>query len=94
MRGDATRSPRGARDKPLGPTDPPDPRCLHNAVDDPGSRLGRLVRLVHGNDGLRVENNLLSGPGPRVETDSRVTLRNNHVGDLTGVFVTDSSEVN
>lgn len=60
---------------------------LHNTVHDPGSRLGRLIRLVHENGGLRVENNLLSGPGPRVETDSRVTLRNNHVGDLTGAFV-------
>ena len=32
---------------------------LHNTVHDPGSRHGRLIRLVHDNDGLRVENNLL-----------------------------------
>ena len=33
---------------------------LHNTVHDPESRLGRLIRLVHDNDGLRVVNNLLS----------------------------------
>ena len=46
---------------------------LHNTVHDPDSRLGRLIRLVHDNDGLRVENNLLSGPGPLIETVSQVT---------------------
>ena len=28
---------------------------LHNTVHDPDSRHGRLIRLVHDNDGLRVE---------------------------------------
>ena len=60
---------------------------LHNTVHDPDSRHGRLIRLVHDNDGLRVENNLLSGPGPLIETVSQVTLRNNLSRDLTAAFV-------
>ena len=44
----------------------------HNTVHDPTSRLGRLIRVVHDNDGLWVVNNLLSGPPMRVETTSRV----------------------
>ena len=36
---------------------------LHNTVHDPDSRHKRLIRLVDDNDGLRVENNLLSGSG-------------------------------
>jgi hypothetical protein len=60
---------------------------LHNTVHDPQSRLGRLVRLVHDNDGLRVVNNLLSGAPPRIESASEITLRDNVSGDLTGVFV-------
>lgn len=60
---------------------------LHNTVHDPASRSGRLIRLVHDNDGLRVENNLLSGPGPLVETASRITLRDNLSRDMTAAFV-------
>jgi len=60
---------------------------LHNTVHDPGSRLGRLIRLVHDNNGLRVENNLLSGPGPLIETVSQLTLRNNLSRDLSAAFV-------
>jgi hypothetical protein len=60
---------------------------LSNTVHDPESRLGRLIRLVHDNDGLRVVNNLLDGPPPRVEAKSRVELRDNLAGDLTGAFV-------
>lgn len=59
---------------------------LHNTVHDPGSRLGRLIRLVHDNDGLRAINNLLSGPPPRIESGSRMTLRNNVSGDFTAAF--------
>ena len=47
---------------------------LHNTVHEPQSRFGRLIRVVHDNGGLRVENNLLSGPGPLVETQGRFTL--------------------
>jgi Right handed beta helix region len=60
---------------------------LHNTVHEPASRFGRLIRLLNDDDGLRVENNLLSGPGPLVETSSRVTLRNNLSRDMTAVFV-------
>ncbi len=60
---------------------------LHNTVHDPNSRHGRLIRLVHDNDGLRVQNNLLSGPGPLIETESRFTLRNNVSRDLSASFV-------
>ena len=60
---------------------------LNNTVHDPESRLGRLIRLVHDNDGLVVANNLLSGPAPRNESSSRIELRNNVNGDFEGVFV-------
>jgi hypothetical protein len=60
---------------------------LHNTVHDPGSRLGRLIRLVHANDGLRVLNNLLSGPPPRIESESAIALRGNASGDFTASFV-------
>ncbi|MCS7254860.1 MAG: right-handed parallel beta-helix repeat-containing protein [Armatimonadota bacterium] len=53
--------------------------CLiaHNTIHDPKNRLGRLIRIVHDNDGLRVINNLLSGPPIRIESDSRMQLLNN-----------------
>jgi hypothetical protein len=61
---------------------------LNNTVQDPSSRQGRLIRIVHDNDGLEVANNLLSGPPPRIESASKLMLRNNlSGGDLTGVFV-------
>ncbi|QDV37750.1 GDSL-type esterase/lipase family protein [Tautonia plasticadhaerens] len=60
---------------------------LHNTVHDPRSRLGRLIRVVHGNDRLRVVNNLLSGPPPRVESGSAITMRGNLIGEFTASFV-------
>jgi hypothetical protein len=60
---------------------------LHNTIHDPGNRAGRLIRLVHANDRLRVENNLLDGPPPRVETESAVTMRGNAIGDYATAFV-------
>jgi hypothetical protein len=60
---------------------------LHNTVHDPRSRLGRLIRLVHDNDGLRVINNLLSGPPPRIESESKIEMRGNRSGDFTAAFV-------
>jgi len=52
-------------------------RILHNTVCDPAGRFGRCIRLVHDNDGLVVANNLLAGPEPRVETQSRMTVAGN-----------------
>ncbi|MCS7238050.1 MAG: right-handed parallel beta-helix repeat-containing protein [Thermoguttaceae bacterium] len=54
-----------------------DCRILHNTVHCPDSRLKRLIRLVHDNEGLVVANNLLSGPEMRVETESAVLFRGN-----------------
>jgi hypothetical protein len=64
-----------------------DCRILHNTVHDPDSRLGRLIRLVHDNDGLLVANNLLSGPPLRNESPSRIQLRSNLARDMTTAFV-------
>ena len=60
---------------------------LHNTLHDPESRLGRLIRLVHDNDGLLVANNLLSGPPLRNESPSRVQIRSNLARDMTAAFV-------
>lgn len=64
-----------------------DCKILHNTVHTPGSRLQRLIRLVHGNDGLLVANNLLSGPPMRIETESKVSYRGNVTRDLTASFI-------
>jgi len=65
-----------------------DCKILHNTIHDPKSRLQRLVRLVHDNEGLVVANNLLSGPAMRVETQSKVQSRGNAVvKDMTDRFV-------
>ncbi len=63
-----------------------DCKILHNTVHDPQNRLGRLIRLVHDNDGLVVANNLLSGPPLRNESSSRMELRDNPAGDFAGWF--------
>ncbi len=63
-------------------------KILHNTVHDPGSRQGRLLRLVHDNDDLLVAGNLLSGPPIRNESASKITFRNNRQkDDLTAAFV-------
>lgn len=65
-----------------------DCRILHNSVHDPESRLGRLLRVVHANDGLIVANNLFSGPRIVVESDrSQLTLENNLIRPLERYFV-------
>lgn len=64
--------------------------CLvaHNTIHDPTNKLGRLIRLVHENEGLRVINNLLSGPPIKNESTSRVLLLNNLVvPDYSAAFV-------
>ncbi len=64
-----------------------DCRILHNTIHDPASRLRRLIRLVHDNDGLVVANNLLSGPEMRVETSSPVRIAGNQSRDARDWFV-------
>jgi hypothetical protein len=64
-----------------------DCQIVHNTIHDPTNRLGRLIRLVHDNDGLLVANNLLSGPPLRNESTSRMTLRHNPALDLADYFV-------
>jgi len=68
-----------------------DCQILHNTIHDPDSRLKRLIRLVHDNDGLQVANNLLSGPPMRVQTTSRVHFQDNLTGDRTADFVDPAS---
>ncbi len=62
---------------------------LHNTIHDPTSRLQRLIRLVHTNDGLLVANNLLSGPPIRQDSvKGRTELRGNVVRrNLQNAFV-------
>jgi hypothetical protein len=64
--------------------------CLiaHNTIHDPTNKLGRLIRLVHENEGLRVINNLLSGLPIRNESASEMLLLNNLVvPDYSVAFV-------
>ena len=64
-----------------------DCQIVHNTIHDPTNRLGRLIRLVHDNDGLLVANNLLSGPPLRNESTSRIALRQNVTHAMTDQFV-------
>lgn len=64
-----------------------DCRIVHNSIHDPASRLRRLIRLVHDNEGLLVANNLLSGPEMRMETTSQVRLLGNVTRPLAEAFV-------
>lgn len=63
-----------------------DCRILHNTVHDPQSRLGRLIRIVHDNEGLAVANNLLSGPPVRIESSSTIEMRGNVTGERAAIF--------
>jgi hypothetical protein len=60
-----------------------DCQIVHNTVHDPSNRLGRLIRLVHDNEGLLVANNLLSGPALRNESVGAVLIRHNPSRDFT-----------
>jgi Nitrous oxidase accessory protein len=64
-----------------------DCKILHNTIYDPESRLGRLIRLVHENEGLLVANNLLCGPDIRVESPSKVHFSGNLAGDFGKTLV-------
>jgi hypothetical protein len=63
-----------------------DCQILHNTIHDPTSRLKRLIRLVHDNDGLVVANNLLSGPAMRIETASSMQIEGNLTRDAGDWF--------
>ena len=63
-----------------------DCKILHNTIHDPASRFGRLIRLVHDNDGLLVANNLLHGPAIRMESKSLMKIENNLTTDATALF--------
>lgn len=71
-----------------------DCRILHNTIHDPASRFGRLIRLVHDNEGLIVANNLLSGPAPRIETQSKLELRDNLIRPNAGDWFADLAQGN
>jgi hypothetical protein len=64
-----------------------DCRIINNTIHDPDSRLGRLIRIVHDNDGLLVANNIISGPKIRNESESKITFLNNLEQVLTDHFV-------
>jgi hypothetical protein len=64
-----------------------DCKLLNNSIHDPESRMGRLIRTVFANDGLVVANNLISGPGIRHESRSKVKFLNNLIADMTDAFV-------
>ncbi len=64
-----------------------DCRILHNTIHTPSSRLKRLIRLVHDNEGLLVANNLLSGPPMSVGSGPRIRSRDNVARVLTDAFV-------
>ena len=64
-----------------------DCKVLHNTIHDPQSRMSRLIRMVFTNDGLVVANNLLSGPGLRNESDSKIRFTGNLIKDTTSAFV-------
>jgi hypothetical protein len=68
-----------------------DCRIVHNTIHDPANRLGRLLRLVHDNDGLLVANNLLSGPPIRNESASRIVMQHNVARDFSAAFADGSS---
>lgn len=61
-------------------------RIVNNTVHEPKSRLRRLVRILGATGELLVADNILSGPPPRVETASGVTLKNNLIRDMTAAF--------
>jgi hypothetical protein len=64
-----------------------DCKILNNTVNDPKSRLGRLIRVVHDNEGLLVANNLLCGPPLRNESNSKITFSHNLEKDISNSLV-------
>ena len=64
-----------------------DCKILSNTIHDPESKSQRLLRTVFTNDGLLIANNLISGPGIRNESESKITFLNNLIKDVSDSFV-------
>ena len=64
-----------------------DCKLLNNTIHDPESKSQRLLRTVFTNDGLLIANNLISGPGIRNESESKITFLNNLIKDSTDAFI-------
>jgi hypothetical protein len=63
-------------------------RIVNNSVHDPETRTGRLLRVVHANDGLVVANNIFSGPRIVAEHyEGEIDLRNNLIRTVGDYFV-------
>lgn len=67
-----------------------DCKILNNTIHEPASRLGRLIRIVHDNEGLLVANNLLCGPPIRIESESKFTRSHNLKKDISRFLVAPS----
>jgi len=64
-----------------------DCKLLNNTIHDPQSKLQRLLRTVFTNDGLLIADNLLSGPGIRNESESKITFLNNLIKNVSDDFI-------
>ncbi len=65
-----------------------DCKILNNTVHDPEGRFGRLLRVVHANDGLLVTNNIFSGPRIVVEqTEGPIEVHGNLIRPVGDYFV-------
>jgi hypothetical protein len=65
-----------------------DCQFLHNTVHDPQSRNGRLLRVVHANDGLLIAGNLFSGPRIVIEQlEGALERRDNLIRPVGEFFV-------
>jgi len=62
---------------------------VHNTIHHPANRLGRLIRLVHDNDGLLVANNLLSGPPMRRDHLTGMVRETGNVSRVMTAFFAD-----
>jgi len=61
---------------------------VNNTVYDPKSRFGRLIRIIHANDGLVVKNNIFCGPKVSIEKyTGKIDVKNNIVKVVPDYFV-------
>jgi hypothetical protein len=65
-----------------------DCRIVHNTVHDPDSANGRLLRVVHANDGLVAAHNLFSGPRIIIEqVEGQIDIRDNLIRPVNDYFL-------